>query len=164
MSIKLIAMGNVLMQDDGIAIYLASALEAELLTMGIEVYYGETDLGYCISSVKEGDFLILLDAAFIGKKPGEMMRMPFSDSQRGWRDYTQHCIGFLDLLKLYNPKTEGVIIAVEKEKVSFYYGLGPQLTKRFSLIAQKVMKEITDINNTYVGLNNNMGGEGAIDG
>ncbi|HWT26636.1 MAG TPA: hydrogenase maturation protease [Mobilitalea sp.] len=79
MSVKLAAIGNVLMGDDGIAIAIAKKIEPELNRMGIEVVYGETDVGYCISVVDASDDIIILDASAFGKKPGEITRFELTD-------------------------------------------------------------------------------------
>jgi hydrogenase maturation protease len=157
MSIKLIAMGNVLMQDDGIAIYIAGEMEAELIAIGVELLYGETDVGYYISKIKKGDYLILLDASCFGYPPGKITYLPIDCYQKSARDYTQHSITFLDLLKIYYPHAEGLIIAVELSEVSFYYGMSPQLSEKFNDITQEVKKKIIAINNTLCDHNNNMG-------
>ena len=72
MSLKLIAIGNVLMKDDAIGIKVAEEIEIELLKLGVNVIYGETNIQHCISSVEKDDYIIILDSAYYGKSIGEI--------------------------------------------------------------------------------------------
>jgi hydrogenase maturation protease len=139
MSTKLIAMGNILMGDDGIAVFLARLLEAELLALGIEVIYGETDIGYCITRVEDGDYLILLDGACLGKQPGEISLLPLCSAAAEETGMTQHGIRFIDLLALYYPRLEGMILAVEAADLSFRYEISAILMDRVHEIAAKLL-------------------------
>lgn len=145
MSTKLLAMGNVLMGDDGIAVYVAANLEDSLRKYDIEVVYGETDIGYSIAQIAKEDFIIILDAARLGKTPGEITVLPFDDIPQKSAELSLHNISFLDLLKLYFPKNDGVIIAVEIDEVSFHYALGEQLSIKFPRIVQEVSDAINSI-------------------
>lgn len=142
MRIKLIALGNVLMMDDGIAIFVASELEKELYDMGIEVIFGETDLGYCISSVAEEDYLILLDAANFGGIPGHVTRIPLKGFHAAPKGYTQHSYGLLDMLRLYHPNVKGMIFAIEISEVRFNYGLSFALKHRIKDISRIILEQI----------------------
>jgi hydrogenase maturation protease len=157
MSIKLIALGDVLRKDDGIAIYIAAELEEELTSLGVDLLYGKTDIGYYISMIKADDYTILLDASRFGYPPGKITYLPINCYQMSARDYTQHSICFLDLLKIYYPQIEGMIIAVEIGEVSFYYGLSTQLSDKFNNITKEIRKKITDIRDRRCNLNNNVG-------
>lgn len=145
MSTKLIAMGNILMKDDGIAVFLAGYLKDTLCDMGIEVISGETDIGYCITQIKEGDFLILMDAARTGKNPGEVTLLSFIEAATDKRNTTQHCISFLDIINLYFPKNDGVILTIEIAEICFYYGLSAQLQDKISIILQEILLHIRKI-------------------
>lgn len=142
---KLLAIGNVLMGDDAIAIYLASELQEELRARGIEVIYGETDIGYCISCIEESDYIIIMDAADFGKAPGEVNLLSIGDSLISSKAALGHSISFLDMITLYLPMVQGVIITIQIADLNFRYGLSEALQNRFTYCTSEVMKYITKI-------------------
>lgn len=142
MEIKLVALGNVLMRDDGIAIALAKEMEQELNKHNIEVIYGETDVAYCISMIKDTDYLIILDASYLGKLPGAITKIPFYDDQAYHLLGSQHSFSILDLLKLYVPRPVGFILAVEISEIYPCNQLSPLLKGKVKVIAKEVLKLI----------------------
>lgn len=142
MNTKLLAMGNVLMGDDGIAVSLATSMENKLREMGVEVIYGETDVGYSISLIQEGDFIIVLDAAETGRDPGTVSCYNIVELQEDWKTIDSHNISFLDLVKLYFPKNKGILIAVDIATLEFHYGLSQILIDRFEDITQQILSKI----------------------
>jgi len=153
MSKKLLALGNVLMGDDAVAIHLAMALQEELGQMGIEVIYGETDIGYCITSIQEEDFIIFVDAADFGGVAGEISVMSISEISNTDKFVTGHSINFLHLIKLYKPKLQGVILAVQIADINFRYGLSEELQNRFSECACGIMEHVNMVNAKNVNKN-----------
>lgn len=144
MSVKVIALGNVLMKDDGIGIEVTKMIEKELSELGIEVIYGETDIGYCISKVNGEDFIFLLDASCYGISPGELSVIPINQFISAKKGYTQHSYSFIDMLKLYVPNIQGRIIAIETAELSFDYGLSQILKDRFINISNTVLSVIKE--------------------
>lgn len=142
---KLLAMGNLLMGDDAIAIYLASSLEEELLQLGIEVIYGETDIGYSMTRISEEDYVIFADAADFGGIPGEVKVFQLEDLVKKTNDITEHNIRFLDLIKLHMPKLEGAVLAVQIADIRFRYGLSEVLQSKFSVSKGELMQHINKL-------------------
>jgi hydrogenase maturation protease len=147
MSKKLIALGNVLMGDDGIAVAVAGILEQDLNRLGFEVIYGETDIGYCITKIKDGDFLIILDASLSGKRPGEITILPYNTASKEGTIRTQHGLRFTDLLDLYFPAAERVILTIEAAKVSLNYQLSRILSDKINIIAEETLQVIHKVIN-----------------
>ncbi len=145
MSRKLLAMGNVLMGDDGIGIHLATALQEELSAMGIEVIYGETDIGYCITNIQEDDYIIIVDAADFGATTGDINKVPLEEISSSKNVITGHSISFLELIKLYLPKIKGTVLEVQIAEINFQYGLSQNLQNRFSRCAEDVLNYIRQI-------------------
>jgi len=137
MKLKLIAIGNIMMGDDGIAITIAQKLEKELMDQGIEIIYGETDPFYSISEITGEDFLILLDAARLGKSKGEITVLPLRDYQ-GDSILEQHDIRLPDLLKLFFPFQNGVICAIEIDEISFSDTLSEPMIEKIDKITEEV--------------------------
>jgi len=142
MKSRVIAIGNILMKDDAIAIEVAKEIEEDLLEKGIEVIYGETDFEYCISRINAEDYIFILDAAHYGKTPGDVTFLPLNSFILKKRGYTQHSYSFLDLLKLFYPHVKGEIIAIEIQEVEFGFGLSPILQEKLKGISEKITSKI----------------------
>lgn len=141
-NIKVIAMGNVLMKDDAIGIEAAKDIEEKLLEKGIEVIYAETDVQYGISNVQEDDHILILDAAYYGKKPGEITCLPLNTFISKKKGYSQHSYSFLDLLKLYYPNVKGEIYGIEVKEVEFGFELSSVLQEKLEVISKEILEQI----------------------
>jgi hydrogenase maturation protease len=108
---KLLALGNVLMEDDGVAIYLAEQLQYEIQQMGIEVVLGETDIGYLLSKITQEDYLIILDATTC-LPCGEICCLLISEEHFSPEYILQHDISLLSLCKIYYPAITGSMIGI----------------------------------------------------
>lgn len=142
MTIKVIAVGNTLMEDDGIAIVVLEKLKEKFIERNIEVIIGETDFQYCISSIQDGEFIFFVDAVYCGKKPGEITVIPLEKYQYKKKYYTQHSYSIVDLIKLYFKEIKGYIIGIEIGEISFSYGLSVVLENNIDIISENVLKEI----------------------
>lgn len=151
MRIKLLALGNVLMEDDGVAIYLAEQLRYELQQMGIEVILGETDIGYLLSKITGEDYLLVLDAA-TWLSCGRVCCLPLREEYFGLTHSLQHDISLLPLCKIYYPTVTGSIIGIGVASLTYHYGLSPQLSGRLKHLRRKLIsiikKEINTIKST----------------
>lgn len=141
-NIKVIALGNVLMKDDAIGIEVAKEIEEKLLEKGIQVIYGETDVQYSISSIQRDDYIFILDAAYYGKKPGEITCLPLNTFISKKKGYSQHNYSFLDLLKLYYPNVKGEIYAIEVIEVEFGFELSSVLQEKLEAISKEILDRI----------------------
>jgi predicted heme/steroid binding protein len=90
----------------------------------------------------------------MGRKPGDMIRLSFHDYHKAKENYTQHSNSFLELIEFYYPKVEGIILAVEIDEVSFFYGLSQCLEDKFSELVQEIRKQIIDMRNLLICINN----------
>lgn len=142
MSVKVIAIGNILMKDDAIGIEVAKEIEPNLLQRGIEVVYGETDVKYSISKVREEDYIFILDAACYGKNPGEITHLPLNTFVYSKSGYSEHSYSFLDSLKIYYPNVKGEIYAIEIKEVEFNFGLSSVLQEKLKVISKDILKKI----------------------
>lgn len=143
MKIKVIAIGNILMEDDGVAITVVEKIKEELVKKNCEVIIGETDLGYCISSIEDRDFVFFVDAVYLDKKPGEITVIPMDKYQYKKKYYTQHSYNVVDLIKLYFKEVKGYIIGIEIGEISFKLELSSKLERNIDMISENVLKEIT---------------------
>lgn len=141
-NVKLIAMGNVLMKDDGIGIEVVKNIEDKLLEKDIKVIYGETDVQYSISSIKEDDYIFIIDSAYYGKEPGAITRLQLDNFISKKKGYSQHSYSLLDLLKLYYPSAKGEIYGIEVGEVEFDFGLSSVLQEKLEIISKAVLDGI----------------------
>lgn len=142
MKVKVIAIGNSLMEDDGVAIVVAEKIREELINNNIEVIIGETDFEYCISSIEEGDFLFIIDAVDYGENPGEVTVFTLESYKYEKKSYTQHSYSVIDLINLYYKYVKGYIIGIEVSSVTFKLGLSKELESKIQLISKKVLENI----------------------
>lgn len=142
MKIKVIAIGNALMEDDGIAVIAVEKIRKELINNNIEVIIGETDFEYCISLVEEGDILFIIDASYYGKEPGKLTVLNLEKCACRKKIYTQHSCSVIDLIKQYYKYVRGYIIGIEVSNISFKLGLSKELESKIDIISEKVLKYI----------------------
>ena len=142
MSIKVIAIGNILMRDDGIAIEVTKEIEETLLEKGIEVIYGETNLQYSISNIEEEDYIIILDGSCYGKIPGEITSFSLNTFIPNKKEYSQHSYSFLNLLKLYYPNIKGEVYGIKVGEVEFGIGLSSLMKEKVKHIAKEILSKI----------------------
>lgn len=142
MKTKVIAIGNILMKDDGIGIRVAEGIRERLEKCGIEVIIGETDFDYCASKIDEGDFLYIIDAAYSGKMPGEITVLPIEDYRCEVNPYTQHGFSILNLLFLYYKEIRGYVIGIEINEIGYDLNLSDELKIRLDVISEKVIQQI----------------------
>ncbi|AZV57729.1 hydrogenase maturation protease [Clostridium sp. AWRP] len=142
MKAKVIALGNILMEDDGIGIKILENIEEELAHNHIESIIGETDAEYCISQVKDGDFIFIIDASYNGKVPGTITVASLQDYKCKKKYYTQHSYSFIDLIGVYYKSLTGFIIEIEAASISFKLGLSDNLQNKLKAISKDVLKNI----------------------
>ena len=96
-----LGLGNVLMGDEGIGVYVVRALEKHTLPAGVECLDGGTGGFTLLEPLEDADRIVIVDAASDGNPIGTVTRtMPqFS------RDYpptlTAHDVGMKDLLDMF---------------------------------------------------------------
>lgn len=141
MKVKVIGIGNILMEDDGVGINVLEKIKNKLVDNDIEVITCETDFQYCISLIEEGDFVFVIDATYYEKTPGEITITNLKDYKYK-KCYTQHSYSVIDLIKLYYKSVSGFIIGIEVASVSFKLGLSLELQNRIDVISKEVLESI----------------------
>jgi hydrogenase maturation protease len=131
--------GNVLMMDDGIGVYLAKDLKTEIWDEEIRFVIGETDVDYCLSEVKDDadELVIVIDAIQCGDEKGsisEQELIKLGTMEKGIAAHNYHLFHAICSKK-------GILIGIEPFEISFGFGLSTELRNRYPKIKQKV-KEI----------------------
>jgi hydrogenase maturation protease len=96
-----LGIGNLLMADEGVGVYVAQTLGARKLPDGVEVLDGGSGGFVLLGPMEEAGRIILVDAAVDGNPAGTVTRT----RPRFARDYpptlTAHDIGMKDLLDVF---------------------------------------------------------------
>jgi hydrogenase maturation protease len=96
-----LGLGNVLMGDEGIGVYVVRELEKRTLPVGVECLDGGTGGFTLLEPLEDADRIILIDAASDGNPIGTISRTTPQFS----RDYpptlTAHDVGMKDLLDMF---------------------------------------------------------------
>lgn len=131
------------MGDDGVGIKVAEYLMEYFVESGLEVIIGETDVGYSLSHIEKGDFLIILDASYYGLDIGTVSIMPLKEAiNKRKKCYTQHQTSLIKWLDIYNIKVTGVVVGIEVQDVRLKLGLSHSIEKIFPKICIDVKKSI----------------------
>lgn len=144
-----LGLGNVLLKDDGIGVWLVKELQKKGLPPGVEALEVGTGL-FALSAMLQGKTrLLLVDALRGGEKPGTfylLSSVNFSpDGPRGSKQVgSLHEVGILELLSM--PEVRGrvcswKVIGVEPHVVGPGYGLTPCLTARLPRLVATVRQE-----------------------
>jgi len=136
--IKLIAIGNRLMCDEGIAVKIAEDLKDELVNENIEVYFKETAADFSTEEFVDSDLFFVLDATCYSLEPGTITLMPIEKYNSHFNSYiTKH--DFSPLNSLCKGKNRsGYVIGIEIDKITFDDNLSEKLDNKFDLISDKV--------------------------
>lgn len=146
MNVKIIAIGNPIMMDDGIGISVVKELEEWITENEIEIIIGETDMDYCMDYIGDGDFIIIIDATNLGYEPCHVTTCPIRELDDDYRSgYSQHEMSILKGLTLYGKKVEGYFIGIEIGKIEYGCELSDILQRGFMCICDNVKEEIEKI-------------------
>lgn len=146
MSTKVIAIGNRLMGDDGVALHTAECLKNQLENREIEVIIGETDFQYCLKNITPGDYIIIIDATCFGVTPGTITAYPielFLKSPKAHISYSQHGFSLFNILGFYN-NVKGIVLGIEGEKFEFGLDMSYNLKTTFDRICKEIQQIILD--------------------
>lgn len=144
--VKLVAIGNRFMKDDGVAIEVAEVLKNRFRNFNIEIIIGETDCQNCFYLLDQEDFVFILDALYKGTEPGSIHIFNLEDviSQPSG-SFMQHDMSIIELMKLYGSKFKGYIIGIEIAEVGFGDKLSPVLKEKFQQICSEIERTIKEI-------------------
>ncbi|MCX7885234.1 MAG: hydrogenase maturation protease [Caloramator sp.] len=143
MSIKLIAIGNKFMGDDGISIIVADRIKNKLKDMNIEVIIGETDFDYCLDLIDKNDYVIIIDSTYFNIDAGSITVLPLDSLCQSKSFFFSHSLNLIDYLFIY--KINGIFIGIEADNIDFTDKLSSNLTKNIDNICNNVLKIVKNI-------------------
>lgn len=129
------------MGDDAVALHVAEKLRGSLEAEGIEVIIGETDFQYCLNKIEKEDYIIILDAAWLGKEPGTVTLQDLKTICRlkGRQSlFSQHGYSLISVLESCFTEVNGCVICIEGCKFDFSLTLSCELQEQFGDICRKV--------------------------
>lgn len=143
---KLVAIGNRFMKDDSIAIKVMECLIEKFKGLNLEIIIGETDCQGCFYLLNEHDFVIIVDALYMGLEPGQIHVFSLEDAISQPSSYCmQHDMSIIELMKLYNKIFKGYLIGIEVSEVDLGNELSPILQEKFPLLCSKIERLIKKI-------------------
>lgn len=145
MATKVIAIGNVIMGDDGIGIRVLEKIQSQLEEMGMECFIGETDPDYCVSRVNEEDFIFVIDAAYCGKNVGDITIASIEEFKLSKFDFSQHGISLLNMSALGFKAIKGYIIGIEIKSIAFSELLTEEILDKIDDICTNVKSNIENL-------------------
>lgn len=143
--VVVVGVGNLLLQDEGIGVHVAHALQ-EINPPGVELIDGGT-VPDILTTREPADRLIIIDAANVGGAPGTVGIFHPDDLAEAPEGYVSlHDLGLQQSLKtmrlLGNEPGEVVIIGIQPHIIDWGTELSPELAGRLQKIVDTVLKEI----------------------
>lgn len=142
-----IGLGNPLRGDDGVGTRVAELLAGQSLPDGVEVIDGGTQ-GLGLVNLLEGRRrVILIDAADVGRQPGEFLRFTLDEASLLGDDQhlSVHAAGLRDALRLAQAlellPAEVVVFGVQPASLEWNSGLSPQVEAALPALVAAVLEQ-----------------------
>ena len=130
--------GNRLMIDDGIGIHVVEELSRRNQNPYIRYVVGETDIYYCLQQIEEDSNVIIIDAAYLGDKPGDISTIPFPEAfENSVQSIYAHESDFLNEIKLTGSNIKGLFIGIKPFDINYGMDLSSILKQQFSNIVDE---------------------------
>jgi hydrogenase maturation protease len=143
-----LGLGNILMGDEGIGVYVVRALEKHALPAGVECLDGGTGGFTLLEPLEDADRIVLIDAANDGNLVGTVTRTTPKFS----RDYpptlTAHDVGMKDLLDMFyiqGGTHEIILYAITIDpKQPIRMSLSPEGEKAAAIAVERILAELAN--------------------
>ncbi len=146
--IKIFAIGNIILGDDGIGVKVMEFIGAQLESYSeeVKVLIVGIDYIYCLNEINKEDNVILVDSTYFGIEPGRVSVLNLKECDKfisPCRD--MHSENLLRVLREEYREIPGYLVGIEVEKVNYSLELSKTLKDNFSEITKKVFSEIKRI-------------------
>ncbi len=144
----IVGLGNPLRGDDGVGVRVAEILAGQPLPPGVEVVDGGTGGLELVNLLEGWPRVVLVDAAHVGKAPGEFLRFTPRDVRLSGRDepISVHEAGLEDALLLAQVlgvmPDEVIVYGVEPASLDWRPALSPALEAALPELVQAVLEEV----------------------
>ena len=144
--ILVLGIGNRLMMDDGIGIYVVEELSKRACAANSQYAIGESDIDYCLEQIEGATFVIIVDAIYSGKAPGDVTVYPLEHLlEHPTLNISPHNMHLFQVLYLQRDTMKGFLIGVEPSEIKFHLGLSQSIQQRWHQIIHKVNRTIESI-------------------
>jgi hydrogenase maturation protease len=144
--VLVLGIGNRLMMDDGIGVYVVETLKKRNTKPGIRYVIGETDIYFCLDQIENASYIIIVDAACFDNEPGTISTIPLEQfTKKPIQQISSHDSHLLDEIKISGKGIGGVFIGIEPNEVNYCPNLSTKLQEQFI----KVVEEIESIIVSY---------------
>lgn len=140
----IVGIGNRLMMDDGIGVYVVEELEKRNSNSDIRYIIGETDIYFCLYHIEKASYIIIIDAAFSGKDPGTISEITFEQIiNNPMQIISIHDMHLLDEIRMRGNGIDGVFIGIEPQEVNCCPNLSTKLQEQFNKIVEEIERIIS---------------------
>jgi len=137
--VLVLGIGNRLMMDDGIGVYVVEELKERNTITGIRYVIGETDTYFCLNQIQESSYIIIVDAASFDKEPGTISTIPLQHVMKNsMQPISIHESHLLNEIKMRGKSFEGVFIGIEPYEVNYWPNLSTILQGQFNRIVEEI--------------------------
>lgn len=144
--VLILGIGNQLMMDDGLGIYIVEELQKSFPLPGVEYVSGESDIDFCIGQIEDATYVIIIDAAVSGTDPGQVSLYPIADlHQQQSLDISPHNIHLFQVLYQQKNRLKGYLIGIEPFEVNFHIGLSEPMIHEWNYVISEVKKIIKNL-------------------
>lgn len=146
----MLGIGNYLMGDEGVGVYIAQQLAQEVLPPGVEVLDGGTGGFHLMGHMEQYPLVVMVDATLDGRAAGSIRRIRPRFSSDFPRAMSTHDVGLRDVVEAMSIRgtlPEIVLFVISVEEVQpMYIGLSPAV----KAAADRLMEEIRQLLHTAV--------------
>lgn len=152
LSVLILGLGNPLRGDDGVGPRVVEVLTHRGLPEGVSALDGGTGGIGLLGMVEGWNRVVVVDAADIGREPGEIVRFTLDRSHiaESSDDLTLHNAGLADALALAyaldHPLPPMVIFGVQPERIGWGDGLSPAVEAAFPELIKAILEEVGEDN------------------
>ncbi len=144
-----LGLGNLLLRDDGLGVWLVRALSERRLPPGTLVREVGTEIFSVPFLVSEHSQVLLVDAVMGNRRPGAVYRLdPGQLAQLSGRTCTAFALhdfrleSLIFMLQAQVPSLRIRLFGVQPARIDFGYGLTPGLQRRLPLLVGALLREI----------------------
>lgn len=145
--IKLFALGNEFLGDDGIAIKVIRHIE-KIIKDKILIFYSGLDDMICLENITENDTVIFIDSTFFNETPGTVN---FFTKEYIINNLPNNTIQNTSLsLSIYSYTNITVyFIGIERASLYYSYNISEELNNNFKTICDNVLEKLIYIINKW---------------
>ncbi len=148
--IKVIGIGNLIMQDDGLGVHIIRELEAQGVPGNVELIDGGTHSYDLLEFLADADYAIIVDAMHTGGEPGTIYRAPLDElgikpQENMTSLHELHFVEAVEMARLLGYHPQVLVFGVEPKEVGLGLELTPEVAARVPRVAQLIQEEIKKI-------------------